>query len=159
MHAAVSIEPICDDQRDAFAAIWIPWLRDTMKRSPESEDLAIMANPAAYYRSHGGDVFLAFIEHQVVGAVAVKKLGPSGFEFCKLVVTEAARGHGVGRGLVEHCLRFAADHGGPALFLQSFRALNVAVGLYERMGFLEVPAPAGMSVLARTEIIMAKAVL
>jgi GNAT superfamily N-acetyltransferase len=158
MRSAVSIEPMRDDQRDAFASIWIPWLRDTMKRSPEAEDLAIMADPAAYYRGQGGDAFLALLEHQVVGAVAVKKLGASGFEFCKLVVTEDARGHGVGRRLVEHCLRFAADHGGPALYLQSFRALDVAIGLYERMGFMEGPAPAGMSVLARTEVIMSKPV-
>ena len=142
---------------DAFAGIWIPWLRDTMGRTPEAEDLAVMADPAAYYRRSGGEAFLASIDGAVVGAIAVKGLGPSGFEFCKLVVTEAARGHGAGRALVETCVRFAADHGGPALYLQSFHALEVALGLYRRMGFVDATAPPGMAVLARTEVIMAKA--
>ena len=154
----LTIEPMRDEQRGAFAAIWIPWLQDSMKRTPEPEDLAIMADPAAYYRGEGGEAFLAAVDGQVVGAVAVKKLGSAGFEFCKLVVTEAARGHGVGRALVEHCLVFAAQHDGPVLFLQSFKALGVALGLYRRMGFVDIRAPAGMSVLARTEVIMAKAV-
>jgi putative acetyltransferase len=141
---------------DAFAGIWIPWLRDTMGRTPEAEDLEVMADPAAYYRKGGGEAFLASIDGAVVGAVAVKGLGASGFEFCKLVVTEAARGHGAGRALANTCLQFAADHGGPALYLQSCNALDVALGLYRRMGFVDVSAPPGMTVLARTEVIMSK---
>ena len=74
------------------------------------------------------------------------------------MVTEAARGSGAGRALVQRCLDFAAAHGGPALYLQSFRALEVALGLYQRMGFADAPAPPEMNVLARTEVIMAKRV-
>jgi len=152
------ISPMLPNQRTAFAEIWIPWLRDIMKRTPEPEDLAIMADPASYYREHGGEAFLAVLDGQVVGAVAVKKLGDAGFEFCKLVVAEKARGHGAGRALVESCMAFAADQGGPSLYLQSFKALDVALGLYRRMGFIDSAAPPGMSVLARTDVIMMKAV-
>jgi hypothetical protein len=42
----LAILPMQANQRSAFAEIWIPWLRDTMKRTPETEDLAIMADPA-----------------------------------------------------------------------------------------------------------------
>ncbi len=142
---------------DAFAGIWIPWLRDTMGRTPEPEDLEVMADPATYYRRSGGEAFLTSVDGEVVGAVAVKGLGPSGFEFCKLVVSEAARRHGADRALIETCVRCAADHGGPALYLQSFNALDVALGLYRRMGFIDVAPPPEMIVLARTEVIMAKA--
>jgi GNAT superfamily N-acetyltransferase len=143
---------------DAFGAIWVPWLRETVGRNPEAEDLEVMADPAAYYRRSGGEVFLALIDDAVVGAVAVKGLEASGFEFCKLVVAEAARGHGVGRALVETCLQFAAEHVGPALYLQSFNALDVAFGLYRRMGFVDASPPPAMMVLARTEVIMSKTV-
>jgi len=153
-----TIESMQPDQRDAYSGIWVPWLRDTMKKTPEAEDLRIMADPAAYYRDQEGDAFLALIDKQVVGAVAIKKIGSAGFEFCKLVVTEAARGHGVGRALVERCVQFTVEHEGQSLYLQSFLALDVALALYRRMGFVETPAPPGMSVLARTEIIMAKVV-
>lgn len=153
----LEIKPMTEAQRDQFAAIWIPWL-EGMGRSPEAEDLAIMRDPASYYRSTGGEAFLATLGDQTVGTVAVKGLGSSGFEFCKLVVADAARGHGAGRALVQQCLDFCAVHGGPALYLQSFNALDVALGLYERMGFEHVAPPPEMTVLARTEVIMAKAV-
>ena len=152
----MDIAPIDTSRRDAFAAIWIPWLRDTMGRTPEAEDLLVMADPGAYYRQSGGEAFLASVDGAVIGAVAVKGLGASGHEFCKLVVTEAARGDGAGRALVETCLRFSSDQDGPKLYLQSFNALDVALGLYRRMGFVDVPPPPEMTVLARTEVIMAK---
>jgi len=151
------IAPMTPEHTHEFADIWIPWL-ESMGRVAEAEDLAIMADPATYYRASGGEAFLARIGEDTVGAVAVKGLGPSGFEFCKLVVTESARGSGAGRALVQQCLDFAGTQGGPALYLQSFKALDVALGLYERMGFVDAPAPPGMNVLARTQIIMAKPV-
>jgi hypothetical protein len=55
----LAILPMQANKRSAFAEIWIPWLRDPMKRTPETEDFAIMADPATHYREHGGEVFLA----------------------------------------------------------------------------------------------------
>ena len=150
------IAAMARDDRDAFAAIWIPWLR-SMWREPEAEDLVIMADPARYYRDAGGEAFLAKIEGKTVGAVAIKRLGDAGFEFCKLVVTKEARGSGLGPALVQKCLDFAAENGGKPLYLQSFNALDVALRLYRRMGFVDADPPASMNVLARTEVIMMKA--
>lgn len=140
---------------DRFSAIWIPWL-EGMGRTVEPEDREIMRDPASYYRKAGGDAVLATLNGETVGAVAIKSLGSSGFEFCKLVVTEKARGHGAGRALVQWCLDFSLECGGPALYLQSFNALDVALGLYRRMGFEDCAAPQGMFVLGRTEVIMAR---
>jgi putative acetyltransferase len=152
----IKIEPMLATQTGEFATIWVPWLQ-SMGRAPEAEDLEIMTDPAAYYRATGGEAFLATLGDATVGAVAVKGLGASGFEFCKLFVIEASRGHGAGRALVETCLDFSASHGGPALYLQSFKTLDVALDLHKRMGFQDAPPPAGMTVLARTEVIMSKA--
>jgi len=159
---ALSIEPIGEGPQgrhaDAFRTVWLAWLTDAMGRQPEPEDLEAVADPAAYYAATGGTALAATLDGALVGVVAVKGLGGDGFEFCKLVVTEDARGHGAGRALVEACLDFAARQGGPALYLQTFRRLETALDLYRRMGFAEAPSPPGMSVLARTEVIMAKAV-
>ena len=40
-----------------------------------------MAAPAAYYGRSGGQALLAMLDGVVVGGVAMKGLGPSGFEF------------------------------------------------------------------------------
>jgi putative acetyltransferase len=149
------ISAMADHQIDEFGAIWIRWL-EGMGRTVEPEDRAIMRDPASYYRSTGGEAFLATLSGNTVGVVAVKGLATDGFEFCKLVVTEHARGFGAGRVLVQTCLDFSQERGGPALYLQSFNALDVALGLYGRMGFVDWRAPPRMFVLNRTEVIMAK---
>jgi GNAT superfamily N-acetyltransferase len=95
------------DQKSAFADIWIPWLEATMGLSPDPEDARAMADPLTYYGMSGGAVFLASLQENIVGAVAVKGLGEAGFEFCKLVVSEPARGHGAGRAHVAACLDHA----------------------------------------------------
>jgi putative acetyltransferase len=116
-----------------------------------------MADPHAFYGQAGGSAFLATLDGAVIGAVAVKGLGASGFEFCKLVVTEGARGHGAGRALVDACIDYAAGKGGHWLYLQSFNRLEVALSLYRRMGFADAPPPPQMLVLGRTEVEMRKA--
>ena len=126
-----------------------------MRRGPE--DLAIIADPACAYCDAGGEAFLAKIEGKTVGAVALKHLSDAGVEFCKPVVTKEARGSGLGPALVQKCLDFAADHGGKPLYLQSFDALDVALRLYRRMGFVDADPPDAMKMLARTEVIMMKA--
>lgn len=153
----LKIEPIDEAHRHGLAAIWIPWLRDTMGLVPEAEDLEAMADPAAFYGRTGGDAFLAYLDEEVVGGVAIKGLGASGFELCKLVVGDAARGRGAGRALVEACLNVCGARQAPALWLQSFNKLDIALGLYRRMGFIDAPPPPEMKVLGRTEVIMKKA--
>jgi GNAT superfamily N-acetyltransferase len=154
MTAVISV--MAPDNRGEFAAIWIPWLR-SMGREPETEDLEIMADPGRYYRDAGGEAFLAKIDGKTVGTVAIKRLGDDGFEFCKLVVTQSARGSGLGPALVQTCLDFAADNGAKPLYLQSFNALDVALRIYRRMGFVDADPPNSMNVLSRTEVIMMKA--
>ena len=83
-----------------------------------------------------------------MGVVAVKNLGGGAYEFCKLVVQERARGLGVGRALVEACISFVRNAGGRLLMLQSFRRLEVALGMYERMGFVPMAPPPQMLVLS-----------
>lgn len=137
-----------------FAKIWVPWLRSTTGRDPEPEDLLAVGDPESYYISGGGAVLFALQDGATVGVVAVKNLGGRSYEFCKLVVLEQARSLGVGRGLVEACVRFARAAGGRLLMLQSFWRLEVALRMYKRMGFAPMPPPPQMLVLARTEIVM-----
>ena len=52
-----------------------------------------------------------------------------------LAVAPTARGTGVGRRLMEECIRRARDAGAPTLTLHTTDMMRVAMGLYERMGF------------------------
>ena len=53
--------------------------------------------------------------------------------------------------LVEH-----AQQGRQPLGVDQPEDLDIALGLYRRMGFVDVTPPDEMTVLARTEVIMAK---
>ena len=53
-----------------------------------------------------------------------------------LAVAPAARGRGVGRGLMDECIRRARAGGTPVLGLHTTDMMRAAVQLYERMGFV-----------------------
>ena len=83
---------------------------------------------------------------RVVGAVTwygdAEGLGwPSGWAGLRaLGVDPAARGHGVGRALVEACRRWALAAGAPVLCLHTAGFMAAAVALYEAMGFRRDPS-------------------
>jgi ribosomal protein S18 acetylase RimI-like enzyme len=52
-----------------------------------------------------------------------------------LAVGPAGRGRGLGRRLMEECIRRSRAAGAPALTLHTTDMMRVAMGLYERMGF------------------------
>lgn len=125
-----------------------------MGLEPQDVDLDEVKNPIQNYINDGGMAFYANLNRQCVGVVAVKKLNPREYEFCKLVVDEKVRGQGLGKKLVQQCIDFVIEAKGKALYLQSFHKLNVAVKMYKNMGFNDCDAPKGMLVVERTEIIM-----
>lgn len=151
---AIEIVSSTPKMQGKFAEIWVPWLKSVTDKDPEPEDLLAVGDPDTFYIKGGGTVLFAMQEGKPLGVVAIKNLGGGVYEFCKLVVLERARGLGVGRKLVQACIGFARDAGGRLLMLQSFRRLEVALRMYERMGFVPMPAPSQMLVLARTEITM-----
>jgi ribosomal protein S18 acetylase RimI-like enzyme len=57
-----------------------------------------------------------------------------------LAVSPYARGRGIGRVLVEECVRRARAMGASELGLHTSESLRAAVRMYERMGFQRVPA-------------------
>lgn len=63
-----------------------------------------------------------------------------------VIVGAAWRGHGHGRRLVEHVLRWAAEAGMARVTLLADRANAPALAFYERLGF----GPSAMTVLRRT---------
>ncbi len=60
---------------------------------------------------------------------------PSEMDFRLLATTPAARGRGIGRALVEHCAGLARERGASRLVLHTGADMDLAVRLYESMGF------------------------
>jgi predicted N-acetyltransferase YhbS len=83
-----------------------------------------------------GSVMLFPAATQAYGALASSSSAP---ELRLLAVAHEARGRGVGRALVEECIRRAREGGATALGLHTSKSMAVAMDLYRRMGFERVP--------------------
>ena len=56
-----------------------------------------------------------------------------------LAVAPEGRGKGIGRVLMEECLRRSRQHGSVGMGLRTTELMTVAQGMYERMGFVRMP--------------------
>jgi ribosomal protein S18 acetylase RimI-like enzyme len=56
-----------------------------------------------------------------------------------LAVSPGARGMGVGRLLVDECMRRARESGAAELGLHTSKSMATAIGMYRRMGFVRAP--------------------
>ncbi|HRI22667.1 MAG TPA: GNAT family N-acetyltransferase [Panacibacter sp.] len=66
-------------------------------------------------------------------------------ELVKLYLSNAARGKGLGKDLIEQCFAAAKENGFTAMYLETMPELSTAVGLYESLGFKYLKGPLGNS--------------
>ena len=83
-----------------------------------------------------GSVLLYPPSTRAYGELAATGSSP---ELRLLAVSRAARGRGVGRALVDECIRRARRSGATALGLHTSKSMAAAMQLYERMGFERAP--------------------
>ncbi|MGN2251340.1 GNAT family N-acetyltransferase [Frateuria sp. GZRe14] len=85
----------------------------------------------------GGVVYFGDMAHYGSGGSAGTLPDASGIRL--LGVAPAARGLGVGRALTEACIQRARERGHARVVLHTTRAMQVAWGMYERLGFERAP--------------------
>lgn len=79
--------------------------------------------------------WIAELDGQRIGCVFVVEREPSVAQLRCLLVEPKARGHGVGRALVEACVGFARSAGYSRMMLWTNRGLDSARKIYESVGF------------------------
>jgi GNAT superfamily N-acetyltransferase len=112
-------------------------------------------------RAREAEIWVAVEGDQLLGSVTFCPVGSayrevgreSEGEFRMLAVSPAARGKGVGRALVELCVRRSRELGYAGIRMSSMDAMTSAHRIYERLGFVRAreddwsPAP-GVALLA-----------
>ena len=81
----------------------------------------------------GGLVYFSDMARYGAGGIATSEINASGFRL--LGVDPAARGKGVGKALSIACIERARDKGHSQVIIHTTRAMQVAWGLYEKLGF------------------------
>ena len=108
----------------------------------EEADRIVLDDPEGKVLAKGGHIFIGELDGVAVGCCGLKAMDDGGFEVIKMTVSEAARGTGLGRRLMDACIARARQVGAPRLYLETNSALGPALGLYRAAGFRDLP-PSG----------------
>lgn len=114
----------------------------TVYFDPTTDDLYTL------FRKENAAYFIAQNEQRLLGGAGVYPTAglPEGCcELVKLYLLPAARGLGLGKKLMQQCFDAAKKAGFTSMYLETLPELNLAVGLYEKMGFTYLPGPLGNS--------------
>jgi GNAT superfamily N-acetyltransferase/dienelactone hydrolase len=82
-------------------------------------------------------LFLAIGGDRSLGTVTLTALDETSFEIKRLWVDQKARGHGIGRRLMDRLEGAALEMGCKRLFLDTHNDLIAAIGLYRSMGYVD----------------------
>jgi DNA-binding MarR family transcriptional regulator/ribosomal protein S18 acetylase RimI-like enzyme len=148
---AIRILPFEPRYAGAFKRLNLEWLRKYFHVEPIDE--RVLSRPSAIVRQ-GGLILMAQKGRHIIGTCALLKAGESRFELSKMAITEAYQGLGVGRRLLVAALRAFEVRGGGELFLETNSMLVPAIRLYESLGFVHAPRPAGPSHYVRADVYM-----
>ncbi|MFN3512765.1 MAG: GNAT family N-acetyltransferase [Phenylobacterium sp.] len=105
----------------------------------EPKDRQVLDDPVGQIVAKGGYIFMGEREGEAIGCVGLIPMTDGGFEVAKMTVSEAARGTGLGKALMQACIDKARELGAPRLYLETNSALGPALALYRASGFRDLP--------------------
>lgn len=96
----------------------------------------------------GSAYFIAEKDGVVIGGAGIFPTNglPDGTcELVKMYLTPTARGIGLGKTMIQHCMEIARTKGYNQVYLETMPELRKAVSVYEKFGFTYLNAPMGNS--------------
>jgi len=91
------------------------------------------------YGPPGGRLYLAYCDNKLAGCIALRRLDESRCEMKRLYVRNAFRKQHIGSILVSKVIADAKAIGYQHLLLDTFPFLDVAIRMYEKLGFFYIP--------------------
>jgi putative acetyltransferase len=153
MHSqrADSLDPIVRLVKPADNAALAALVRSVLSTFGMTGEGCAAADPEvdAMYETYSRPRSAYFVVEQqgkVVGGSGIAPLKGAGADTCELQKTylfPEVRGQGLGRLLVQECLRAAKDHKFSRCYLETFRTMQDAQALYRKCGFTPLPGPLG----------------
>jgi ribosomal protein S18 acetylase RimI-like enzyme len=90
------------------------------------------------YAYPGGRLYLARVDNQAAGCIALRKIDNTICEMKRLFVRPEFRGHKIGQKLAETIIKDALQLQYQQMILDTFTTLTNAVALYQNLGFYEI---------------------
>lgn len=138
MSKNITIVPFSPLYADAFRILNEEWIIKYFKM--EEMDRVSLYHPKEYILDKGGYIAVALLDEEAVGVCALIPSDREGFDFelAKMGVSPKAQGLGIGKLLGQHIIDKAKSLGAKKLYLESNRVLLPALGLYRKLGFVEM---------------------
>jgi putative acetyltransferase len=133
----LSIIPYFPEYQPDFKRLNVAWISALFALEPH--DVEQLDHPEIHILPNNGAIFLAQLDDEIVGTVAMIKTGDREFELAKMSVTPAVQGRGAGNLLALAAIDYARRQNARVVWLESNRKAEAALRLYERVGFREVP--------------------
>lgn len=86
--------------------------------------------------STGGSLWIAEVEERIVGSVAIVRIDDKTAQFRWFLVDESYQGIGIGSKLIQTALDFCITNHYEKVFLWTFKGLDKARALYDKVGFI-----------------------
>ncbi len=138
----IEIIPYSDELKEHIKTLNYEWLEEYFH--VEEGDRVSLSNPRESILDQGGFIFFAKRKEEIVGTVSLLKKSNQVFELGKMAVSKNARGSGIGKLLLEHCLEVAKQEQITTLILYSNTILEPAIHLYKKYGFVEIELEPGV---------------
>ncbi|TXB67013.1 GNAT family N-acetyltransferase [Vicingus serpentipes] len=114
----------------------------TVYFDPTTDDLfTLFQTPNSAY-------YIALLNDEIVGGCGIYPTEnlPNGYaELVKIYLHKTARGKGIGKALMLKCFEKAKELNYQYLYLESMPELDIAVGMYQKLGFKNLDKPLGNS--------------
>ncbi len=138
----IEIIPYSDELKEHIKTLNYEWLEEYFY--VEEGDRHSLSNPRETIIDKGGFIFFAKYGEEIAGTASLLKKTDQIFELGKMAVAKSARGLGIGKILMEHCLEFARKKRIEKLILYSNTKLEPAIHLYRKFGFEEIELEPGV---------------
>ncbi len=140
MHSSISFEPASRDDAEV-RALFADYVREIDEvLGAEEVEASIAAGPPADLVAPTGAMLLVRDDDEPIGIGGIRHLDTETPEVKSMYLAPAARGSGLGPRLLAALEAIAAEHGCPAVRLDTSDHLTAAIGLYRRAGYTEIPA-------------------
>lgn len=124
------------EYRGDFKKLNVEWLQKYFEVEPFDEQQ--LSNPETEILEKDGKIFFAKEGDRIFGTASLLKESDR-FDLAKMAVTEDSKGKGIGNLLMDRCMAEAKKLGAEKIVLTSNRILILAITMYEKYGFREVP--------------------
>ena len=133
IESSIIIDLFKEEYKLDFEALNLQWIKKYFR--VEEEDRKILENPKSYVIDKGGQIFFAINDGKAIGTAAMVLVEERVFELSKMAVDPKYRGLGIGRRIIDECIKFAKNHKAQEIFLITNDKLLPALELYRSSGF------------------------